>query len=110
MAYDTGLETRIDEITEQWEEPLTKKKMFGGLGYFIYGNMCFGIHKDDLILRATPEEGDELLLKKGIRVFDMTGRPMKSWFMANDDAISEDINLHELLIIGRNFALALPPK
>ena len=53
MAYDEGLEARIDDITRRWSMPeLTKKKMFGGIGYLLSGNMAFGIWKDH------PESGD----------------------------------------------------
>lgn len=110
MAYDAKLEERIENATEQWEEPLTKKNMFGGLGYFIYENICFGIYKNDLIIRATEPQGIELLQKAGIKIFDMTGQPMKGWFVAGGPAISEDYDLADLLVIGRDFASALPPK
>lgn len=110
MAYDLGLEERIDQTTEQWEEPLLKKKMFGGLGYLVYGNMCFGVHGEELIIRATEEQGRLLMERHGIRVFDMTGRPMKGWFLAGHEATEEDEELADLLVIGRDFGLSLPPK
>lgn len=110
MAYDTEVEQRIDALTKSWDMQLTKKKMFGGIGYLIGGNMCFGIHKNELIIRTDEQQASELLSKKGIRVFDMTGRPMKNWFMATPEAFDSEDKLQELLEIGRNFAISLPPK
>ncbi len=108
MAYDIELENRIDKLSEGWE--LTKKKMFGGIGYLAGGNMAFGIHKDELIIRASEKEGEGLLAKPGVRIFDMTGRPMKNWFMAGGDAIKSDEKLLELLETGYDYSLSLPPK
>ncbi len=85
--------------------------MFGGLGYFMNGNMSFGIHKDELIVRATEEQGKALLKKPGVHLFDvMKGRTMRTWFMAGAQAIGSDKNLSELLQIGRDYSLSLPPK
>jgi len=107
VAYDTDLEGRIDKLTGDWE--LAKKKMFGGIGYLAGGNMAFGIHKNELILRADGAVATELLKQKGIRVFDMTGRPMKNWLMVEPGALGGD-KLEDLLKIGYDFALSLPPK
>ncbi len=110
MAYNAELETSIDKLIDGWDMALNKKNMFGGIGYMINGNMAFGIHKDELIVRANEQQGKTLLKAEGIRIFDMTGRPMKNWFMASGKAIEPDKNLGKLLKIGRDFALSLPPK
>lgn len=110
MAYDTELEKRIDRATEQWEEPLVKKKMFGGIGYMIYGNMCFGVIKDQLLLRAGEAEAVNLLATDGIRLFDMGGKPMKNWYYVSPEAIAHEATFQDILHIGHAFALTLPPK
>ncbi len=108
MAYDTKLENRIDSLTADWE--LTKKQIFGGLCYFLNGNMALGIHKDELIVKANEDQGKELLKQLGMRPFDMSKRPMKNWFMAGGVAIKDDKKLLELLEISRDFTSTLPPK
>lgn len=108
MAYDTKLEERIDKLVGDWG--LAKENMFGGIGYLAGGNMAFGIHKDELIIRAAEEQGKNLLSKPGMRIFDMTGRPMKNWLMAGKAAIQTDGQLNGLLKIGYDFALSLPSK
>jgi TfoX/Sxy family transcriptional regulator of competence genes len=110
MAHDTQLESRIDRLIDSWGVPLTKMKMFGGVGYLAHGNMAFGIHKDGLVVRTTEEQGEELLRKPGVRVFDMTGRPMKNWFLTSREAIDTEESLLKLLELGRDRALTLPPK
>lgn len=53
MAYDEGLAQRIRELLKDMPG-FVEKKMFGGVGYMLHGNMACGIHKDDLIIRLGP--------------------------------------------------------
>lgn len=111
MAYDTTLENRIDEAIAGWKLEVGKKKMFGGVGYFINRNMAFGIKKDELIVKAAEATGDELLRRPGVGYFVMGDRPpMKSWYLAGGEAIADDAKLAELLEISRDYTLTLPPK
>src|SRR5579859_1796744 len=104
-----SLEERIDELTQGWD--LVKKKMFSGYGYMAQGNLAFGTHKkEQLIIRAGEEKSAKLLKSPGIRVFDITGRPMKNWFMAEAKAFDTDEKLLELLKTGRDYAITLPTK
>lgn len=111
MAYDTGLEQRIDEATADWDLGLPKKRMFSGIGYFLNGNMVFGIHKDELVVRVNEPEGKGLLGRAGVRPFQMGDKAaMKNWYFAGGDAIAEDAKLAELLELSRDFVSTLPPK
>ena len=50
MAFDEGLAQRIRE--EIGDLPgMVEKKMFGGVGFILQGNMACGVHKDLLIVR-----------------------------------------------------------
>lgn len=109
MAYDTGLEERIDEIVAEWPVDVMKRKMFGGLGYFINRNMAFGVKGDELIVKPAPEQADELQKEQGIKPFEFGGRVMRSWCLAEPEVLDED-NLPRLLEISRNYTLTLPPK
>jgi len=40
--------------------------------------MCVGVHKDAMIVRLDAGDTDAALKEKHTRVFDLTGRPMKS--------------------------------
>ena len=109
MPYDTILEKKIGEITLSWEA-LEKKKMFGGICYLINGNMCFGIWKDNLIVRMAPALAVEKLKDQNVKEFDITGKPMKGWVMVEKETWQNKKKLVEWLDIGRSFALALPKK
>ena len=109
MPYNVDLEDRIDHLAPRLGD-LTKKKMFGGVGYMSRGNMCFGIHKESLLLRTSPEKGEELLKSEYFRPFDMTRNPMKGWVLVSPDAVETDEQLLEMLEIGLNYANSLPAK
>lgn len=109
MAYDLDLESRIDEVIDALGD-ITKKKMFGGVGYLLNGNMCFGIHKDELVVRTSKEKADELLKQDEVRPFDITGRPMKGWILVSQDILETDEELSAMLLEGSQFATTLPPK
>ncbi|MBI1939303.1 MAG: hypothetical protein HYS25_14430 [Ignavibacteriales bacterium] len=49
----------------------------------INDKMCIGVDKDDIMLRCEPEGTDELPTKKGVRLFDLTGKPMKCWLLVH---------------------------
>jgi TfoX/Sxy family transcriptional regulator of competence genes len=108
-GYNKDLEYRIDQLIRRLGE-ITKKKMFGGIGYLINGNMCFGIHKESLILRVSINKAEELMKSEDITPFDITGRPMKGWVMVSPDYVETNEQLLELLKLGADYAHMLPAK
>ena len=104
MAYDTTLEARIDEIIAEWPLDVVKRKMFGGLGYFIDGTMAFGVKDDAMIVKASAETINALLQEDGLDYFRHGPRVMKSWLLAEARILDED-NLVRFLGISRDFAM-----
>lgn len=109
MAYDEGLAQRIRDSL-QGTPGLVEKKMFGGIGYMLHGNMACGVNKDTLIVRVGPDRYREALSRPYTRVFDMTGRPMTGWVVVAPEGIKEDDELEQWIQQGVDFALALPAK
>jgi hypothetical protein len=72
---------------------LEEKKMFGGVGFLLHGNLLLGVWKDSLIVRLGPEQGEEALLEPHVRPFDITGRPMRGWVMVEAAGIAGDEEL-----------------
>ena len=50
MAFDDKLAERIRKQLGK-RRGLTEKKMFGGLAFLVNGNMCCGVHGDEMIVR-----------------------------------------------------------
>jgi hypothetical protein len=109
MAYDEVLAGRIrDALGDQ--PGLVEKKMFGGVGFMVQGNMACGVHKDMLIVRVGPEAYDETMKYPHTRPFDLTGKAMKGWVMVEPGGFASETELKGWVAAGLNFALTLPPK
>jgi TfoX/Sxy family transcriptional regulator of competence genes len=108
MAYNEKLAERIrshlDGIT------FVEKKMFGGVGFLIHGNMACGVHKENMIVRVGPDNHEKSLKKKHTRVFDITGKPMKGWVMVEPDGYKTAKQVSAWVRESVEFALTLPPK
>ena len=108
MAYNIKLAERIRVQLEGI--PFVEKKMFGGVGFLLNGNLACGVNKDDLIVRVDPAKHNALLKVSHVRPFDITGRPMKGWLIVEADGIKTDKQLNTWIKQGVEFALTLPPK
>ena len=108
MAYNLKLAERIR--SELNGIPFVEKKMFGGVGFLIGGNMAFGVHKDGMIVRVDPDKHAKLLKKPGARPFDITGRPMKGWLIVEAEGYKTEKQLSAWVKEGVEFAFTLPPK
>ena len=108
MAYDLKLAERIR--SELNGVPFVEKKMFGGLGFLLNGNMACGVNTNDLIVRVDPEKHSILLKKPHAKPFDLTGRPMKGWLVVEANGCKTEKQLNAWVKEGVEFALTLPPK
>jgi len=109
VAIDEGLAERVRELVGG-EAGLTEKKMFGGLGMMLNGNMAVGVHGDGLIVRTEPADQETLLREPGAEVFAMTGRPMAGWIVVRAEGCAEDDDLERWVSRGIAYARSLPPK
>jgi TfoX/Sxy family transcriptional regulator of competence genes len=109
VSYNLDLEYRIDQLADRMGE-ISKKRMFGGIGYLTNGNLAFGIHKESLVIRISPEKAKEILKSEYISPFDITGRAMKGWLLVSPDAVETNEQLSEMLKISYGFAKTLPAK
>lgn len=109
MAYDETFAARIRKALGK-KRGLVANQMFGGIAFLLNGNMCVGIHKDELIVRLDPDATDAALAKPHTRVFDLTGRPMKGWILVGPKGIATDAQLKKWISIAAKYAGALPHK
>ena len=109
MAYDKILVQRVRE--EMSDLPgYVEKKMFGGVGFMLNGNMACGVNGADLIVRVGPELYESALAEPHTKPFDMTGRPMKGWVFVIAEGCEADGNLKAWVQRGVEYALSLPAK
>ncbi|MGZ9224745.1 MAG: TfoX/Sxy family protein [Anaerolineales bacterium] len=108
MAYNLKLAERIR--SELKGMPFVEKKMFGGAGFLLNGNLACGVNKDNLIVRVDPEKHSALLKKPHAKPFDLAGKPMKGWLLVEAAGVKTDKQLSAWVREGIEFALTLPPK
>jgi len=110
MAYDLKLAERIR--AEVQGLPIIEKKMFGGVGYMLHGNMAVGILGDDLIVRVGVDDYESMLKRTHVKIFTMKGspKPMKGWLMVEPSGTKTAKGLAQWVKLGVEFALTLSPK
>src|SRR5436309_1859897 len=109
MAFDEALAERIREALAR-RKSAQEKKMFGGVGFLLHGNMLVGVWKDSLIVRLGPDGGEEALLEPHVREFDITGRPMRGWALVGPEGVEDDDQLRGWIERAVRFVRTLPAK
>jgi|SRR5215211_2220407 len=109
MAYDEHLADRVRDALGD-RKGLSERKMFGGIGFMIDGNMAVGVIEDDLIVRLGPEDAEKALEEHDVRPFDFTGRPMRGWIFVGSGATTSEEGLASWVDAGADHAATLPPK
>jgi TfoX N-terminal domain len=109
VVVDEALANRVRSVLNG-TGGFSEKRMFGGLAFMVNGNMCCGVHGEKLILRLPPEQTEEALKQPHVRVFDMTGRPMKGWVLIAAGGVENDDDLTLWVGRGLEYARSLPAK
>ncbi|HET7311524.1 MAG TPA: TfoX/Sxy family protein [Mycobacteriales bacterium] len=108
MAYDEALAERIRAMLP--DEPVTEKKMFGGLAFLVGGNMSVAASgQGGLMVRVDPEETESLLRERGAEPMEMRGRTMSGWLRVSADVLDDEA-LQAWVDRGVGYARTLPPK
>ena len=109
MAFDEALAERIRRGLAR-KRGVEEKKMFGGVGFLLNGNLLVGVWKDSLIVRLGPEAGEEALKEAHVSEFDITGRAMKGWVLVAPEGVEADDQLKGWLQRAVKFVGKLPAK
>ena len=109
MAYSEELADRVREVLAP-NPDLAERKMFGGIGFMVAGNMCCGVMDDDLIVRLDPEEAERALGEQHTRPFEFTGRPMKGFLFVSAEGVASEEALAGWVEAALAFASSLPAK
>jgi TfoX/Sxy family transcriptional regulator of competence genes len=109
MAYDEKLAGRVRKLLAK-RKAIAEKKVFGGVAFLLNGNICCGVHGQELIVRLNPQETDQSLARPHTRVFDMTGRPIKGWILVEPAGLAREDALAKWVRVGVDYAASLPAK
>jgi TfoX/Sxy family transcriptional regulator of competence genes len=109
MAFNEALAERIRQQLAR-RKHVEQKKMFGGVGFLLNGNLLVGVWKDSLVVRLGPDEGDEALKEPHVKEFDITGRPMKGWVLVELEGVESEDQLRNWIRRAAAFVGTLPAK
>ncbi len=110
MAYDERLAERVRDIAQR-RTCVVERKMFGGLGWMIGGNMACGLMSDGLLVRMPAGETADALRRPHVREFGFPERkPMRGFVLVEPGGLADDAELASWVDAGADYAASLPPK
>jgi hypothetical protein len=109
MPYSQPIADRVRRALAKRTD-VVEKTMFGGLTFMVAGNMCCGVHGDDLILRLDPATQVEELRNAHARNWDIMKRPMPGMFAVAAEGCAKQDSVDRLVKVALQRSLSLPPK
>ena len=111
MAYDEVLAERVRELMSA-RPGVVERKMFGGLGWMVGGNMAVGVMStSSLIVRIEPEEVADAIRDPHVHEFGREGaKPMKGFVVVDPEGVEDDAARERWVAVGAARAASMPPK
>jgi hypothetical protein len=109
MAYDEALAERLRQALSR-RRNIVERKMFGGIGFLLKGNLLVGVWKNSVVVRLGPEESANALGEPHVKPFDITGRPMRNWVLVAADGVKTDEELKVWIGRAVGFVGKLPAQ
>jgi TfoX N-terminal domain len=109
MARDKGLEELLNDDLASIPG-LDQKAMFGGLAWFVNGNLLCGARDDGMLARLGNCNEAWALRISGIKPMLSQGRRMHGWVRAAPQVYGDDNLRRKLLDAALNFNRTLPEK
>ncbi len=109
MAFDQALAERIRQRLAR-RKNVEEKRMFGGVGFLLNGNLLVGVWKESLVVRLGPDGGEAALLEPHVKRFNITGKPMRNWVLVEPEGVEEDDQLADWIQRAATFVGTLPAK
>jgi TfoX/Sxy family transcriptional regulator of competence genes len=109
MAFSEELVGRIRQGLAR-RKGIEEKRMFGGIGFLLNGNLLVGVRKDSLLVRLGLEQSDEALKQAHVSEFKISGRAMKGWVLVAPEGVKDDDELSGWVQRAVQFVGKLPAK
>ena len=110
MAFSESLAARVRQSLAR-KKGIEEKKMFGGIGFLLNGNLLVGVRKDSLLVRLDPEDSDAALHEDHVSEFKITGRgAMKGWLVVSPEGLQNEDRLRGWIQRAVKFVETLPRK
>jgi TfoX/Sxy family transcriptional regulator of competence genes len=93
------------------DDRVTVRPMFGNISAFVNGNMFFGVFGNDLFVRLSGEDQQELLKNKGSSMLEaMKGKPMKDYVVMPKTWRARPETLRSWILKSLEWSSKLPAK
>jgi len=111
MAYDEQLAEEVRERLAAVDGEVIEKRMFGGLGFMLDGNLTVAAsRRGGLLVRTDPADAEEVEAQPGVEPMESTGRRMPGWYFVSPDALASEAALDAWVDRALAFVTTLPPK
>jgi TfoX/Sxy family transcriptional regulator of competence genes len=109
MEYDEALAQRVRTALNGVGR-LSERKLFGGVGFIVNGNLACGVSGTTLFVRMSPEQFEAALVRPFVRPLDTTGRAMKGWIVVDPQGVQSTGDLKRWIDQAVSFAQSLSPN
>jgi hypothetical protein len=109
MAFSEPLAARIRDALAR-KKGVEEKKMFGGVGFLLHGNLLVGVWKESLVVRLGAEQGEEAMREPHVQPFDITGKALKGWVLVSLQGVADDDRLNDCVRRAVKFVGKLPAR
>lgn len=110
MAHDEGLAARLRALLGD-EPDVTERAMFGGLAFFVAGNLAVSAAGGGgLLVRVDPATSEALVEATGTSLMEMRGRPTRGWIRVGSGDLGTGRQLEDWVSRGISYARSLPPR
>lgn len=91
MAYDELLAERVRELLVAHPLAQSEKRMFGGYGFFVNGNMTLGIMEDNLMVKLGDEGVEQALAEHAsAHAAQFKNMTMSGWVFVDQTDLDDD--------------------
>jgi TfoX/Sxy family transcriptional regulator of competence genes len=109
MAYDEELVDRVRRALAA-SEVVDERKMFGGLGFLVDGNVIGGVVDDELIVRVGPDDVATAVQRTGVETFEVNGQAMPGFVVVEASDVDDMHTTSAWVKRGVTFVSTLPVK
>ncbi len=111
MTYDERLADEVRERLAILDSEVVEKRMFGGLGFMVEGNLTVAAsRRGGLLVRTDPGEAEEVEGRPGVEPMESAGRRMPGWVFVAPEALADEGDLDAWVDRALAFVATLPPK
>lgn len=107
--FDESLAARV-RLVLAGKRKIVEKRLFGGTGFLLSGNLVVAIWKELLIARVGLKAYPEALREPFVQEFNVTGKSMRGWVMVQPPGLEDDDQLQSWIQRAMKFAATLDPK